>query len=1599
MKRLLSAASALLASATFAGTQVVDGIEWTYSIYDDEASVSYVADGATGAISIPSTLGGCPVTDIREGAFWGCSNLTAIAIPNSVTSIGRESFRFCSGLTAIAIPASVAEIGELAFGGCDGLESIVVAASNPVFDSRNDCNAIVETESGRLVAGCKNTVIPNGVTSIGDFAFNRCYGLTSITIPTGVTNIDRYAFSGCFGLATVMIQEGVESISPSAFAGCSGLVSFSVASDNPAYASTNGCLVSKDGKTFIHGINGNITIPQCVTCIGHGAFYGCSGLTSVTIPNGVTRIGDYAFRDCSGLTSITIPDSVTSIGDAFEGCSGLTSITIPDSVTSIGDNAFFGCSSLTLISVPYAFSSEVNWKWELPEGCQIVFGDRLPLTLVTDATLPAAREGFSYSQGLVATGGLRPYSFERVDDAGNLPWMRIYDGMTLYTEDDIQYYSGWLSGCPESSDVGTHSFTLRVTDAEGVSTQKVFTIVVRPGIEWTPKTSRFRIDPGAVTNLSAVVSDSALGPFSFQWSISKPRPYDDGGWWWDWNDSECSSESFTFVSSVYGEGKHRINVYADDGVDFTEHSWIVTVAPKTDLAIETDATLPAAKVGQSYWQELVISGGEEPYVVEIVDRDDWPGWLWFDSFDRWMEWEYINPVLQGHPSDSDIGEHSFKLRVTDAEGTIVEKSFTLVVRQNASPVIESWTPDARRFRIDPGATTNFSVTAFDPDGDDLWFYWDVAKQTAEGWSWFGEIESDETFSFDSSAYGEGRYYIECQVSDNWCSDWKSWTITVAEKTPLAFVTDAVLPTARAGYYWQEVKISGGEEPYAVEIATPDTWPDWLDSDYIDHWDEWGYDNPVLDGYPDNDDVGTYSFALRVTDAEGRSIEQAFTVAVVSNSAPVIESWTPQASRFRIDPGAVTNFSVAATDPDGDDLSFRWRVYRQSSSFWAWEYWEDGSESDRFTFRSSRYGEGLYRIEAEADDGVYSEHHTWIVSVARDRPFAIMTEQSLPSGKAYWYYQQDLQIVGGAEPYVVEIVDRNLGADWLHVDRWQDSWGNVFHVLSGTPYSDDVGSHSFSLRVTDAKGTSVEKTFTVFVEPNSKPVIKSTSPEVDCFRIDPGAITNFIVTAFDPDNDELSFSWQIIRITDQERIYYNRVYGDESYSFNSSLYGEGQYEIEVNVSDGGYVAWQYWAITVAEKSPLAFVTENLLPDTKVGHFSQTIKVAGGEVPYTFEILNSLSHPNWLSGLGWGYGGDDCSFFGDPEDEDVGQHSFTLRVTDAEGTSVERTFTIVVLPNARPVIELCSPESSRFRISPGVSTNFIVTASDPDGDELSFYWSLSRITEKGRSWLDDRTGTGTFMFDSSVYGAGRYSIEVSVSDGGYSVSRSWMVTVAEKQPLAIVTDAVLPSAKAGWYYNRKLEIVGGEEPYAVEILDHGTWPDWLWSGYVENLDGWTNDDPKFYGCPDGDDVGTHSFTLRVTDTEGTSVERTFTLEVKAWTMCTPEPVPYAWLDRYYSHLVYWEDYEHCGLANASNGENQVWECYVAGLDPTNSSSRLLSTIDVVDGSPVVSWTPDLNEGGTKHERVYTVEGKASLADKDWGPTNTTTRFFRVKVQMPE
>ena len=222
---------------------------------------------------------------IAGTAFLECESLTSVTIPNSVMSIGDGAFWDCSSLTSVTIPNSVTSIGRDAFSGCTGLTSIVVQNGNPIYDSRNNCNAIIETATNTLIAGCNKTIIPYTVTSIVEGAFWGCSSLTSVTIPNSVTSIGRDAFSGCTGLTSIVVQNG-----------------------NPIYDSRNNCnaIIETATNTLIAGCNKTI-IPYSVTSIGDGAFSDCSGLTSITIPNSVTSIGYYAFDGCESLKSVIVP--------------------------------------------------------------------------------------------------------------------------------------------------------------------------------------------------------------------------------------------------------------------------------------------------------------------------------------------------------------------------------------------------------------------------------------------------------------------------------------------------------------------------------------------------------------------------------------------------------------------------------------------------------------------------------------------------------------------------------------------------------------------------------------------------------------------------------------------------------------------------------------------------------------------------------------------------------------------------------------------------------------------------------------------------------------------------------------------------------------------------------------------------------------------------------------------------------------------------------------------------------------------------------------------------------------------------------------------
>ena len=264
------------------------------------------------SISIPNS-----VTTVEACAFTRCSGLTTLTIPNSVTTIKGGGFFQCSGLTSLTIPKSVTSIEHEAFSYCYGLTSLNVEAGNTKYDSRDNCNAIIETATNKLVSGTKNTVIPNSVTTIGNEAFLGCTGLTSITIPNSVTTIEDGAFHGCYALVSIKIPKSVTTIGILPFVDCHNLNSLNVEAGNTKYDSRDNCnaVIETSTNAIVAGCPAT-TIPASVTEIGS---YGLCGLDNCTIHlhSDIDKIGDYAFWNCNGLildvektTPLTINENV-----------------------------------------------------------------------------------------------------------------------------------------------------------------------------------------------------------------------------------------------------------------------------------------------------------------------------------------------------------------------------------------------------------------------------------------------------------------------------------------------------------------------------------------------------------------------------------------------------------------------------------------------------------------------------------------------------------------------------------------------------------------------------------------------------------------------------------------------------------------------------------------------------------------------------------------------------------------------------------------------------------------------------------------------------------------------------------------------------------------------------------------------------------------------------------------------------------------------------------------------------------------------------------------------------------------------------------------
>lgn len=277
---LLSTSTMWAADGDVFTAKTVEGVDMMFQVLSEAEKTCevgrYCISKDVTAVTIPETASGYSVTTIGWYAFAGCKALTSVVIPNSVTSIGTYSFNGCNSLITLTIPKNVNIIGRRAFLDCVSLSSITVEAGNTVYDSRDNCNAIIKTDTNELIVGSNNTIIPNGVVSIAEYAFKGRMGLKTLFLPASLTSIAETAFRNCGGLSAITVDP-----------------------DNNKYDSRDDCnaVIEKTKSELIIGCE-NTVIPNNIASIGDHAFSGCSGLVSVIIPSSVTSIGNYAFYYC-----------------------------------------------------------------------------------------------------------------------------------------------------------------------------------------------------------------------------------------------------------------------------------------------------------------------------------------------------------------------------------------------------------------------------------------------------------------------------------------------------------------------------------------------------------------------------------------------------------------------------------------------------------------------------------------------------------------------------------------------------------------------------------------------------------------------------------------------------------------------------------------------------------------------------------------------------------------------------------------------------------------------------------------------------------------------------------------------------------------------------------------------------------------------------------------------------------------------------------------------------------------------------------------------------------------------------------------------------
>ena len=1587
---------------------------WDYA-FSDSYSPRYAIT------SLKTVILSDSVTSIGRYAFGGCSALTSVTIPNSVTSIGYGAFSYCSALASVTIPNSVKVIAESAFQG-SGLTSVELP------DSITTINRYVFMYCDDLA----DVFIPNTVTNIGYEAFRDCQSLASIEIPDSVTSIEREAFYGCSGLTSVTIPNSVTSIGDGAFRDCTGLTSVtipdSVTSINGAFrdCSSLTSVAIPNSVTSIYGAFqgcGSLTsvaIPDSVTSIDY-AFHGCGGLTSVTIPDSVTSIGTYAFAGCYRLTSITIPNSVTSIGyGALLNCSGLTSVTIPSSVTSIGYRAFWYCSSLTSLDIPDSVTSIGYEAFQYCSNLQTL-------------TLPAAFEGKTGSLGIPSgcTVVFREAPSEPDEPVEPEPRIATITAVTVVYGD--QAYG--------PSNVGEY-ILLAVEFSDEIESVSGSPLLMLNVQNQNNNPNYYLLEnPANNTCANYAVYDSHNGNWMiFKYRI-KPGDYAD----------DLDAQSFViFGADVAFEGCGSFDLSLPTG------SEAGSLASNSDVLVQTIAF----DLGDCTPSVTALDMAEGESLDLTVTRDGGRGRWGTTTQDFIVSSEDANgnPMASGevisYPASFSIqgrsatltvaaewaGTQILRLHPVGYSGTDGDLLATFTV-SGSSPEVLISAPDSAveggaaiiaqvSLSKAPREATTVTVSSSNPDG------------LAIAGSAVLTFQAGQTGPRDVLLRpldgGDGPLTISADADKTYSSASHSiWVSNAAPTTTLPLDEDGVWELSGIVARLESTftfRVSDAAADLAAGISATVDFGDGTWTNIV-----CGANGIALARHTYSS-AGTFAFSLTLRDKDGGSSSYMGRAVVEPPCVALIQEYKrPEGNVGRNIYRSAAGEAMEGMG-EGSVLCASGGERVSVTPYCDWQqYFAPQQRSAIFIGQPEDFTD-LH--PATGEEAVFNSFfHVWVgddfTSYWATNSVAHLQAASVTIGE-----DAEGFLVGGvfAREHYPEDNCADIDADGLP-DIWEELvWPDelAFEDVGGTagrPYGRDdnpdgdflpacvvgiAGDGSFIVSGNDyspcgipfsnayeVRGThwGLNAAMSGAAGPRDEP--RQGSYDAQTFEFTDTDSREFFGTdpaKADTDNDGLTdgweyFFWRQAKFADAP-IGVRRIGdGPETPIDNAEIVamfnpcvpndhrsldidGDGLSNYEEFLLGTSPVLWDSIA-DLPLGARLAAVLDNALDWTTGGDAQwsmadDAVAVGGtcarsgatGDTesswietsvngPGTISFRWKASSQARLDRLTFSVDGEaksfiagtaasvtnwaECSF----DIEGGGPHA--LRWTYAKspsGTAGEDCGwldNVSWSPSASSMIEI--PEALD-------APNLEWTSGGNDSDAWEAVASPS---------FDGEDACAAFA--KGADGVARIATEV---EGPGTISFRWRV-------------------EGGTSFAGIAFMVDGED---VEYCENDSWA--LFEHTVSGKGAHTIAWEYFW---DGEPTGDAGFLDCVswTPAEDAAAE-SVTVEGVA--------IPHSWLSDEAATILATNggDYEATANATAANGVNKVWECYVAGLNPTNATDVFRAVISIdTDGEPIVGWEPDLNEGGTKHERVYTVEGKENLTDS-WAPTNSASRFFRVKVSMP-